>query len=189
MLDGEGDDHAPLDPALGARVAEAAANGRQVRLTYWTPSRDEVSERTVDPRGVVRHGGHAYLDAWCHAAEAPRLFRLDRVRDAAVLDAPVVSEPVPPRDLEAEGLFATSPEAPTVTLRLAPRAQWVPEYYPVEAVRPQADGTLEVDLVVADPRWLDRLVLRLAPHARVVGPQEFTRSSTAAAAETLRLYG
>ena len=186
------------EDAAGSQQAEArvhalldgaARDRRQVRLTYWTPSRDEVSERTVDPRGVVTHRGHAYLDAWCHSAEAPRLFRLDRVHDAEVLDAPIRTRPVPPRDLATEGLFSSSPGTPLVTLRLAPRAHWVPEYYPVEAVRRRPDGDLEVDLLVADPRWLDRLVLRLAPHARVVGPQEFTESSTAAARDALSLYG
>jgi len=62
------------------------------------------------------------------------------------------------------------------------------EYYPVEAVRPQGDGSLEVDLLVADERWLQRLLLRLAPHARVVSPQEFTESFLTAAQATLGLY-
>jgi proteasome accessory factor C len=176
------------DPALRGRLEGAASDRRQVRLAYWTPSRDEVADRTVDPRGVVTHRGQAYLDAWCHSAEAPRLFRLDRVRHAEVLTDPVLSPAAPPRDLEVDGLFAASADTPRVTLRLSPRAHWVPEYYPVEEVRPVDDGALEVDLLVADPRWLERLVLRLAPHARVIGPQEFTESSTAAARAALRLY-
>ena len=63
---------------LRASLEDAVARGRQVRLTYYVPARDEESERVVDPRGVVTSGGVAYLDAWCHSAEAPRLFRLDR---------------------------------------------------------------------------------------------------------------
>ena len=61
---------------------------RQVRLRYYVPSRDEESERVVDPRGVVTANGFDYLDAWCHSAEAPRLFRLDRIHEATVLDTP-----------------------------------------------------------------------------------------------------
>ena len=55
------------------------------------------------------------------------------------------------------------------------------EYYPVEEVRPRPDGRLEVDLLVADERWLQRLLLRLAPHARVVSPAEFADGFHAAA--------
>ena len=58
----------------------------------------------------------------------------------------------------------------------------------MQAVRERADGALEVDIVVADPRWLTRLLLRLAPHASVVGPEEFVDTFTAAAQRTLALY-
>ncbi|WP_435747593.1 helix-turn-helix transcriptional regulator [Nocardioides sp. SYSU DS0663] len=173
---------------LAARLQSAADQRRQVRMTYWVPSRDEKSDRVVDPRGVVAHHGHSYLDAWDHGAEAPRLFRLDRIDTAEVLDLPMESEPVPPRDL-GEGLFHQSEDTRRVTLRLSPAARWVTEYYPVEAVRPRAGGDLEVDLVVADERWLLRLLLRLAPEAEVVRPREFTESFAEAAQAALSLYG
>lgn len=168
---------------------EAAVAGRQVRLAYFVPSRGEESERIVDPRGVVTHGVFAYLDAWCHRAEAERLFRLDRIARADVLETPVSSPPRAPRDL-SDGLFADAdqPGSAVVTLRLAPEARWATEYYPMRAVRPQADGTAEVDLVVVDRRWLIRLLMRLAPHAEVVSPREFTETFNATAQETLSLY-
>jgi len=192
----EGSDVARVDPGqdvdadlalLATRLQDAVGRRRQVLLTYYVPSRDEESERRVDPRGLVTNGRHTYLDAWCHSAEAPRLFRLDRVHRAEVLDEPIRTEPEAPRDL-ADGLFARSEETTRVTLRLAPQARWVVEYYPVEDVRPRADGSTDVDLLVADRRWLDRLLLRLAPHASIVVPAEFTASFTSAAQEALSLY-
>ena len=119
---------------LRASLEDAVARGRQVRLTYYVPARDEESERVVDPRGVVTSPGCAYLDAWCHSAEAPRLFRLDRIHEAAVLDSAVETAPEPPRDL-SDGLFQRSQETTLVTLRLQPQARWVVEYYQVEQVR------------------------------------------------------
>jgi proteasome accessory factor C len=148
------------------------------------PSRDEESERVVDPRGLVTHAGSDYLDAYCHSAEAPRLFRLDRIREASVLDTPIATEPTGPRDL-AEGLFAPREDLTVATLRLAPEARWVTEYYPVLDVRPVADGALEVDLQIADPRWLTRLVLRLAPYATVLAPPEIATDVARAAREAL----
>jgi proteasome accessory factor C len=76
-----------------------------------------------------------------------------------------------------------------VTILLAPEARWVVEYYPVEEVRPQPDGSLEVDLLVADPAWLRRLLLRLAPHARVVRPEDVLKDFTTSVRDALRLYG
>ncbi len=173
--------------ALADRLREAVTRQVQVELDYYVPTRDEQSHRVVDPRGVTSHNGFAYLDAWCHSAEAPRLFRLDRISSASVLDVPVATEPQAPRDL-SDGIFTGSDDQTTVvTLRLAPQAQWIVEYYPVEAVRPGPDH-LEVDLLVADHRWLTKLLLRLAPNASVIAPAEFTADFTAAAQEALGLY-
>ena len=111
-----------------------------MRLSYYVPSRDEQSERIVDPRGVVTAHGFTYLDAWCHSAEAPRLFRLDRIAEAEVLDSEIQTEPEPPRDLGKEGFFESSPESTVATLELDPAARWVVEYYPVQAVRRRRGG-------------------------------------------------
>ncbi|MFC7494173.1 MULTISPECIES: helix-turn-helix transcriptional regulator [unclassified Nocardioides] len=173
---------------LEAELRRAADARRQVRLRYYVPSRDELSERVVDPRGIVTAHGYTYLDAWCHSAEAPRLFRLDRVEAAQVLDSEIESDPEPPRDLADEGFFPRSPDSIVVTLELDPAARWVVEYYPVEAVRSRRGGRLEVDLVVANERWLQRLMLRLAPQARVVAPPEYAASYVETARDALTLY-
>ena len=198
----QGTDHAPALPpvevagaepakppaAVRAAVEDATARGRQLRITYYVPARDEESDRVVDPRGLVTSGGLTYLDAWCHTASAPRLFRLDRVHAAEVLPTPVQTVLEEPRDL-SDGLFRAADDATTVTLRLAPPARWVPEYYPVEAIRELDGGELQVDLLVADPRWLMRLLLRLAPHATVVSPAEVGEEFTKVTQHALSLYG
>ena len=43
----------PDDGELRRTLAAAVQGRRQLRLSYFVPSRDEESERTVDPRGVV----------------------------------------------------------------------------------------------------------------------------------------
>ncbi len=181
-----GEDEVAETSRLRASLERAVAGRRQVLLTYYVPARDEESERVVDPRGVVTSGGVAYLDAWCHSAEAPRLFRLDRIHEATVLDSEVVTEG-PPRDL-SDGLFQRSEETTVVTLRLQPQARWVMEYYPVEAARPGGDGTVEIDLRVADERWLQRLLMRLAPYAHVVSPAGLDADFRDLAQRTLSLY-
>ncbi|WP_243057631.1 YafY family protein [Nocardioides sp. SR21] len=183
-----GDDALDADRVrLATRLQDAATRGVQVEITYFVPSRDEESERVVDPRGLVSAHGFTYLDAWCHSAEAPRLFRLDRIRKAEVSDQPVVTTADGPRDL-ADGLFTQADGTTLVTLRLDREARWIVEYYPVEAVRSRRGGVLEVDLRIADERWLQRLLLRLAPHARVLSPPEYDEMFTSRAEDTLKLY-
>jgi proteasome accessory factor C len=177
---------APRSLALRATLEDAVHRGRQVRMTYYVPARDEESERVVDPHAVVSYHGADYLDAWCHTAQAPRLFRLDRVHDATVLDSPVTTEATRPRDLS--GGILDGEEATLVTLRLRPEARWMEEYYALEQVRPEPDGGAEVDLLVGDERWLRRLLLRLAPYARVVSPPHFGDGATDAIRRALALY-
>jgi proteasome accessory factor C len=169
-------------------LTAALESGRQVRLAYYVPARDERTERVVDPLGLVTHQGVSYLDAWCHRVDARRSFRLDRVESAEVLEtAAAAHDDVEPLDL-SEGIFRPGSDMPMATLRLTREARWVAEYYPVEAARALPEGALEVDLRVADERWLLRLLLRLAPYAEVVRPREFSESLHAAAAAALSLY-
>lgn len=181
----------PGEAALVARTAQlqrAADERRQVLLKYHVPARDEISERLVDPYGVVTSGRFSYLDAWCHKADADRLFRLDRITDVAVQATPLATNPRPPRDISEGAFDAHAGSGVLATLLLQPEARWACDYYPMRAVRPKAGGSAEVDLIVADPRWLNRLLLRLAPHATVLGPEEFVSGYTAAAQATLARY-
>lgn len=174
--------------ALREDLARAVADRRQVRLDYYVPARDETTERVVDPLQVVAAEGHEYLDAWCHVSEGQRLFRLDRVSSAEVLDSPAQEHPdVAPRDL-GEGLFQPSPEDTLATLLLEPEARWVAEYYPVESEEEAGEGRLRVRLRVATPAWLVRLMLRLGPAGRVEEPAELAERVAATACDALANY-
>ncbi len=177
------------DPLADLRILldRAVAVHRQVRITYYVPTRDEESERVVDPLEVQSRGGATYLRAFCHSAEAPRLFRLDRVHDAELLDTPMTTEPDRP-SAASPFTFETAADAEVVTLRLAPAARWVTEYYPVVDVRPRRGGVLEVDLAVSDERWLRRLLLRLAPHAEVIAPDGYAEQFASAVRAALDRY-
>jgi proteasome accessory factor C len=179
-------DDVPATLALRSQLEDAVRRRRQVRLTYYVPARDEESERVVDPHGVVSHHGVAYLDAYCHSADAPRLFRLDRIHEATVLESEVTTDSDEPRDL-SDGVFGGE-EATRVTLLLQPEARWVEEYYSVEEVRPRPDGGAEVDLLVGDERWLQRLLLRLTPYAAVLAPAHYGDGAADAVRRALALY-
>jgi proteasome accessory factor C len=175
--------------ALRHQLETAIRDRRQVRLTYYVPARDENTERTADPIAVVDHQGMSYLQAWCHEADNRRLFRFDRIVAAETLSSAAQEHPdVEPVDLDGE-LFRPAPEDPLVTLRLAPQARWVAEYYPIEEAREVGDDILEIDLRAANPQWLIQLALRLAPHARIMGPQEFTADYRSVVTAALGLYG
>jgi proteasome accessory factor C len=171
-----------------AAARRALAGSRRLHLTYFVPTRDETTERDVDPMRVVLMDGRWYLEGWCRRAEAVRLFRLDRVVAIEMLDVPAdVPSEATARDLDA-GLFVASPEDIVVVLELDPPAHWVADYYPVESVEDLPDGRLIVRLRAADTRWLRSLVLRLAGAARVLDPPELREAVRTRASDALAAY-
>lgn len=176
----------PIAPELAARIRDGLARSRRLHLTYTVASRDETTERDVDPIRAVSVDGRWYLEAWCHRAEGVRLFRFDRIDDVTVLEEDgTPPSDLPPRELGA-GVYRAAPEDLTVTLHLEPTAAWVGETVPVERVDRRDDGTLEVDLRVADPGWLRRLVWREAGRVRVLAPAELVTDVADGAREAAR---
>jgi proteasome accessory factor C len=173
---------------LRDRLAGAVAQQRQVRLEYYVPTRDESTRRVVDPLAVVHADGHTYLDAFCHVAEDQRLFRLDRISAAEVLDSPVQPHAgLPPRDLAA-GIFSASEHDLLVTLRLSPAARWVAEYYPVEDASEEPGGGLTVRMRIGDPALVTQLMLRLGAGGEVLEPADLADQVRRVAAEARAHY-
>lgn len=174
--------------AHGTTLREAIAANRQARLDYYVPTRDETTQRTVDPLALLSSDGNEYLDAWCHLARARRLFRLDRMRSVVVVDqARDAHDDLGPRDVSA-GLFEPGPDDVEAVIRLDRHARWVADYYPVLSTEEIGEDRLEVRLRVGDPQWLVRLALRLAPRLEVVEPVGLRDAVTDHARRTLGLY-
>ena len=178
----------PNARGMSAKITAALAAGKRLHLRHYVASRDEVTERDVDPMRLLVVEGRSYLEGWCRRAEGVRLFRLDRVLDLTVLDEPAaVPESAEPVDIE-QGLFRPSESDVRVELELAPGARWVVEYYPCESVTELDEGRLSAVLRTPDTRLVRRLALRLGEDARVVSPAALAEEIRAAAAAALALY-
>ena len=159
---------------------------RQVDIDYYAYGRDTHTRRVIDPYRVTSDEGQWYASAWCHLAGDERLFRLDRISSAELLDTTFS----PPADLPAESVFSPSADDPRVVIELDPDARWVAEQYPVEAVEETSDGRLRATLAVSAHPWLERLLLRLGPSARVVvGSRDLRQAGHQAARRILARYG
>src|SRR5438270_9470797 len=137
---------------------------RQVELEYYSFGRDEISRRVVDPYAVYSASGQWYLSAYCHAVDDDRVFRVDRVREALLLE----SSFEPPADRPVPAVYQARPGDERVVLELQPGGRWVAEQYPLEACKDMAKGRMRVTLAVSERAWLERLLLRLGPDARVI---------------------
>jgi len=146
----------------------AVDDRRQVDLEYYSFGRDEVTRRVVDPYAVFSAGGQWYLSAYCHAVDDERLFRIDRVRAAVLLDSPVQHT----EGSVAAAVYNARDDDARVTIELTPAGRWVAEQYPVENTREGRGGRLRVALAVSERAWLERLLLRLGPEGKVTKASE-----------------
>jgi proteasome accessory factor C len=178
------DEEARLLPVVHRAVDES----RALRLRYWTATRDETTERVVDPLRVFHLDGHAYLEAWCRRAEGLRIFRVDRIEDVKLLDEPSrPPEGLQLRDL-AEGVYQPASEHLLAVLRVSPAYAWVADYYPTEDVAELDGGGLQVSLRVSEPAWVRSLVLGSGGQVEVISPGWLTESIRRDAERALDAY-
>ncbi|AZQ70865.1 MULTISPECIES: helix-turn-helix transcriptional regulator [Streptomyces] len=170
-----------------AEIDRAISERRRVWLRYYSPARDELTEREVDPIRLFAVG-HTYMEAWCRLSEARRTFRLDRVAEIRLLDEASDPPPVELRDL-SEGLVQPAAEDPEVVVEVGPGGRWVAEYYPHDSAEELPEGGLRITLRTPDPASLRRLALRLGRDGRIVSPEALADSAREAARDTLAAYG
>ena len=197
-------------PALLPLVTGAVADRRPLRISYYSASSDRVTEREIAPLRLFASEGHWYVDAWCQLAGDLRRFRVDRINRAEVLETAFPPEAV--REAErgldvstdpgstaeqpdTEGpsfprmdAYVPAPDSRRVRLSLDPATAWLVESVPATGPATTVGDRVEVELFVGGDAWLERLLLRLGPDARVLGPPEYRPLAADAATRVLRRY-
>jgi proteasome accessory factor C len=195
-------------PWLGM-VGDAAASGGRLAISYYSASSDRVTEREIAPIRLFASGGHWYVDAWCSLAGDLRRFRVDRINAAEPVETPVeddqrlapasdgidaVRGAGEPRAAEVTGQpggfdpFVPGPDSRRVRLSLDPSTAWLVESIPSAGPPESVGDRVELEVFVGGDAWLERLLLRLGPDARVVHPEDYRGLRAEAAARILQRY-
>jgi predicted DNA-binding transcriptional regulator YafY len=161
----------PSDPATLIALTSAAQGTRRVHLRYRTG--DDLTERDIDPYGVVHHQGRWYVVGWCHLRDDVRLFRLDRIIGVEPRSEPFAR----PVDFDcAEYVLHSLATIPygwpiQVLLELTldeARRRIAPDTGTLEAVR---DGVL-LRTQADNLAWMARLLVQIGCPFRVIHPPE-----------------
>jgi hypothetical protein len=78
----------PADLERLALIQQALAQERQLDIAYQSLVDDAPHRRRVEPLRLEQRGALYYLHAYCHLAEADRVFRLDRIHACAIVETP-----------------------------------------------------------------------------------------------------
>ena len=172
-------------PQFLNEVTEASKSGERLRMTYWTPARNEESERVVTVRSVFTDRGHWYIAADDDASGDRRHFRVDRIRKIENTGefVPAAAEAV-----QVPSWFADAADKLVVTLDVAAEAAWVVESYPCRSLVENADGSFRAEMVVNSEHWLGRLLLRGDGMVKVVEPSSLAGLQRSIATQVLANY-
>ena len=170
---------------LLATLLEGCRDRCPALIRYYSYDRDAVTTRVIEPYRTFAHLGAWYVRAYCRSVGSERTFRLDRMMSASLLEETFVPPPGP----VAAVVWNPPGNAPWVDLALEPSAQWILDYYPTTRRAWEGDRCV-ARFEVGGIAWLERLLLRLGPAARVVACEGVPPDPAAAAARRiLARYG
>ncbi len=177
-------------------LREAIAAARRVEMEYYTPSRDEVTVRRVDPYHLRHFEGAWYLAGFCHRRGEVRTFALDRIRRLQVL-AETFPRPSP-QEFSPETYFGESwrlergAERQRVVVRFDPyQARWLRgrTWHPTQEAVEGPDGSLTLAFTVTGLDEVKRWVLQFGARAEVLAPPALRAAVAAEAQRLAGIYG
>jgi predicted DNA-binding transcriptional regulator YafY len=200
-------DHVQVDAAAAARhytiragarvevnaqllldLERAIRERRQVRMRYYTASRGQHSERTVNPYHFYNARGDWYLVAHDHRRNAVRNFHLGRIEMWQVLAETFEPDAAFCAADFLDGGFLTEVGPPVdVAIRFdSYQARWIRErrWHATQTIEEQPDGGLILRLRCGGLDEIKRWVMSYGGHAEVLAPPELR---AAVAAEVGRL--
>lgn len=167
-----------------ATLRAAAEEHRVVHLVYRSGSKAEITERDVEPWALTGFRGAWYLQGWCRLADAPRDFRLDRIRDVQPTAELARGDR---RRRTRSPAYEPSPDHEVVVLDLREPAWWVAEWVVCDEITKHGEIRC-IRMRTGELEWVARLVLRLGEHVAVVAPPTLADRVVQLTRATLRRY-
>ncbi|HUG14245.1 MAG TPA: WYL domain-containing protein [Thermomicrobiales bacterium] len=159
--------------------SRAIAARRSMSIVYSAASHDgQETSRRIDPYAVFPYVRSWHVVGYCHLREDVRIFKIDRVHRAKVLDIPW--EPREEFDLAAylssgwgiiRGIDA--PVEDVVLRFLPPSSRWVAEerWHGSQRVRPNDDGSMLFQVRIQVTPEFQRWVFRYGRDVEVLEPE------------------
>ena len=162
------------DAPVVAAIERARREKRLLEIRY--PSRQQTRTRTVEPLMMSNIAGAWYLNAYCRDVEAGRLFRLERIISARVLEGRFEGREGVELKTEYEDIDPRGYAARRAVVRFsAAVARWMEERPELDLIADREDGSADYALYYTDPDWAAKRVMRYLGEAVVLEPPELRR--------------
>lgn len=162
-----------------AALQLAIKDGQSCAISYLVRSRDELSDRTIEPLRLFSMDSVWYVRAWCRRAQQLRSFRVDHIKSLTAAGPQEHGATSHPQWQPGHGIY--DPGSNDVSVRLLADPTTAQRLAPAYNAPMFDCGTELVGLAVSvgDTAMIAPLMARLGGHARVSEPAA-VREQTAA---------
>lgn len=193
--------YGPANPQKNARLVErilqAIRLAKRVRFSYRRAYDGQVTEREVEPYGLLCRQGVWYMVGRCLASGERRVFRLDHIERLELVENSTYTIPdgFSLREAYAHAWGVWTEEEPgpaeTVRLRVSPNLAHkfrVTRYHSTQFTQELPDGSMEVRFEVTGAAEMIPWLLSWGPAVEVLEPGWLREAIAATLEETLSIY-
>jgi proteasome accessory factor C len=165
------------DPQSAYRVEieQAIAQRRTLTIGYFSPVRDEITIRKIDPLHFKHESGYTYLVAHSHEQGAVRHYRLDRIQSVNSTESEYS------REIEEAEL---NPGKITISLAVTGSRRNVAELFATREIA----QTGEVEVEVYSTEWAKKAVIAHSPDLQLKEPVSLRQEVLSSLHKILALY-
>lgn len=160
-----------------SKINKAISENMQLRIKYYSFNRRSITERVVDPYGLVFRRHAWYLIAYCHERNNILTFRVSRIHDLKYTGKTFEM----PKDFSIDNYMGKSwqimkGEETEVSIKFDPEvAPLIKEvnWHPTQQIEDLPDGSIIFKATVEGTTEIGTWVLSYGYHAEVLSPREF----------------
>lgn len=185
--------YSPAQADVFQEVLHSLLNNRVLTFDYTSPLVSETIRRETEPHHLQHYMGSWVLIAFCLNKNDWRKFYLSRMNN--VKKTGRVFTPRPDRLWKYQvedsfGIFQKEESCPAVLRFNAFRAGWIREqvWHPSQKMRDLPDGSLELEVPVADFREIKLKILSFGADVEVVSPEELRREVSGEIEKMKKIY-
>jgi predicted DNA-binding transcriptional regulator YafY len=163
-------------PKVFQAIVTALLGRKKLAISYASRTDGETSQRTVSPQRLVHYRDNWYLDAWCHTKRSLRMFSVDAIGEARLLEDKCKDMPDSYLSAVLEvgyGIFSGR-RTKIARLRFSPaRARWVAaeSWHPRQVGAIDKQGNYLLKFPYSSHLELVMDLLRHIPEVEVLGPK------------------
>lgn len=155
---------ATISADVRAVVTEALTSGKSIQIRYAGITKDDLTERIIDPISTHSQDDFVYLKSWCHNVQAWRSFRLDRI-----VEAKLGSDQIGIQG-DDESIDATREYLASIELDKAYYGQL--DQVDIVSFKEYMWHAVEVELKVYSRDWLVSMILASGGRVKAVSPPD-----------------